>query len=102
MSSDPTRSSNLVQVDAYMIPEESAAQYIADRERLAAVAIAYMSRFCTFVERCWQGSEDGEAIVGLDEAGEIISMIHLDPDGVRLLDRPDDLQDYLRPDRAAH
>lgn len=101
MSSEPTRSSNLVQVDTCLVPEERAAQYIADRERLAAFAIACMSRFCASAERCWQGSEDREAIVELDEAGEIISMIHLDPDGVSLLDRADDLQDYLRPMRAA-
>lgn len=101
MSSKRTDSSNMVQVDAYLIPEERAAQYVADRERLAAFASAYMTQFCASVQRCWQGSEDGEAVVGLNEAGEIISMIHLDPDGVRSLDKPDDLKAYLRPDPTA-
>ena len=83
-------------VDAYMVPNEEVDQYIADREELAAVAIGLMSPFCASVERCWKGSQDGEAIVGLDSAGEIISMIHLDPDGIELLHKPDELKAYLR------
>ena len=101
MSTEPTDSSNLVQVDAYMVPEERAARYIADRERLAAFSIAYMTQFCASVQRCWEGSEDGEAVVGMNEAGEIISLIHLDPDGVRLLDKPDELKEYLRPNSTS-
>ena len=101
MSKKSTQPSNMVQVDAYMIPVERAEQYIADRETLAALAIELMTPFCASVERCWQGSEDGEAIVGLNGAGEILSMIHLDPDGIKLLDNVVALKEYLQPGHVA-
>lgn len=69
----------MVWVDSYLIPVEEAEQYIADREFCAAEAAKVMERFCTSVSREWAGSEDGEAVVGVDQHGEILCMIHLDP-----------------------
>lgn len=78
-----------------MIPNEDLEQYIADRERLAARAIELLTPFCASVERHWQGSEDGEAVVGYDAQGNIFSHVHLDPDGIALLNRPGALEAYL-------
>ena len=40
-------------------------------------------------------------IVGLNGAGEILSMIHLDPDGIKLLDNVVALKEYLQPGHVA-
>lgn len=88
--------SGMTLVDAYWVPNSEAGQYIADREALAEVATEFLKPFCASVERCWKGSEDGEAIVGMNSVGEIISLIHLDPDGVALLRKPEQLKAYLQ------
>lgn len=93
--------SGMTLVDVYMVPNENVGQYIADRERLAATAIKLMTPFCASVERCWKGSQDGEAIVGFNATGEIVSMIHLDPDDIELLNKPKELEAYLQVRRVA-
>lgn len=75
----PTRQ-GMVLVDAYWIPQANAANYINKREHLAQRLQVAMAQFCNKVERCWAGSEDGEAVVGYNSAGEIQTLRHLDPD----------------------
>lgn len=96
MTHESGKPSGMTLVDAYMVPDEDVDEYIADRERLAALAIKILTPSCALVERCWQGSEDGEAVVGFNAEGEILSMIHLDPDGIELLGKPEALRAYLR------
>ena len=76
------RKDDMVRVDAYMVPRSMARAYIADREACAEAAMAVMRTFCAHVSRDWAGSEDGEAVVGCDERGDLICMIHLDPEGI--------------------
>ena len=101
MTRKSKKSFGMTCVDAYMVPNEDVAQYIADREKLAALAIELMKPSCASVERCWEGSQDGEAIVGFNAAGEIVSMIHLDPDGIKMLSNPEELKAYLQVRGAA-
>lgn len=100
MTRKSKKASGMTLVDAYMVPNKHVDQYIADREKLAAIATELMKPFCASVERCWKGSQDGEAIVGFNSAGEIVSMIHLDPDGIELLNKPKELEAYLQVRRA--
>ena len=80
----------MVLVDAYLIPADQADAYIAAREALAERATRVLQAMCSSVERCWAGSQDGEAIVGLDADGEIQALTHLDPDAVDALGELDD------------
>ena len=80
----------MILVDAYLIPAEQADAYIAAREALADKATRVLQEMCVSVERCWAGSQDGEAIVGLDAHGEIQALTHLDPDAVDALGALDD------------
>lgn len=66
-------------VDAYLIPDHEVEAYVAERERLATEALDAMKTFCHDARRDWAGSEDGEAILGLDKRGDLIAVIHLDP-----------------------
>ncbi len=72
-------SQKMILVDAYWIPENEAGQYIAAREETARRLTQAIQSFCPGVERCWAGSEDGEAVVGLDSKGELMVVMHLDP-----------------------
>ena len=67
-------------VDAYRVPACEAEAYRARREQLAQAARAHFrAAGCAAVQRCWAGSEDGEAVVGLDENGALLCLVHLDP-----------------------
>ena len=87
-----------VKIDAWMIPEAEAPRYEADREKAAqAMEKALQARYHHTARR-FRGSEDGEAVVGLDEKGEMQCLIHLDPSNVaaavRALDA-DTFEDFI-------
>lgn len=88
----------MVKVDAYLVEAVHAHAYIAQREQAAARAMQAMRGFYHRVDRCRAGSQDGEAVVGINAKGEIVAMIHLDPQGVeRIHSLPDDaLAEMLR------
>lgn len=69
----------LRRVDVWDIPEEEADAYIEKRERYAALATKCYEARSLNVRRDFQGSEDGEAVVAVDETGEIAFLLHLDP-----------------------
>ena len=94
----------MILVDAYLIPAGQADAYIAAREVLADKATRVLQEMCVSVERCWAGSQDGEAIVGLAARGRIQALTHLDPDAVSALGELDDaaLRDwFLLQDKPA-
>lgn len=77
--SEYERSGNLIIVDAFWIPEEEAEKYIHDRELLAELVTEVFASEGYAVERSFQGSEDGEAILALDEKEDLQRVLHLDP-----------------------
>ena len=74
-----------VRVDAYCVSSSEEKSYRADREELATRSLKVFGKYFHSTERCWAGSEDGEAVVGLNEKGELRALIHLDPMGIDLL-----------------
>ena len=48
-------------------------------------ARAAMESFCQRVALSYKGSQDGEALVGYDDKGEAIALIHMDPEGVKAI-----------------
>ncbi|KGQ69868.1 hypothetical protein OA57_09550 [Chelonobacter oris] len=72
----------MVKVDAYLIPESEAEQYIADRTLAAKRLEEAMLTFCERIEYGGKGSQDGEFITGIDHDGEYIVLMHLSPDEV--------------------
>ena len=82
-----------VQVDAYCIPSSEVEVYKAQREELAEKALRFFETFCHHTSRDWAGSQDGEAVVGLNKQNEIIALIHLDPDGVEFMNQYPDVKD---------
>ncbi len=81
----PERVDGMVLVDSYYIPEEEAAQYIQDREFFAQKATEVFAEFCHSVTRDWKGSQDGEAVLGLNKEGSLIALVHLDPSDVEMM-----------------
>ncbi|MBE1556677.1 hypothetical protein [Sporosarcina limicola] len=81
------RSKGMVLVDNYWIPKSQAKKFLETRERCAVEATLIMGEFCEKVERCWAGSEDGEAVVGTDQHGEIVCLIHLDPGKIVIMEK---------------
>lgn len=79
----PDKDSKCVNVDGWMIPTERVERYRAARELCAAIASMIFAPYCAEVKRQWAGSEDGEAVTGLDKAGQLICLVHLDPDMVQ-------------------
>lgn len=71
----------------YHIPYAEAAAYQRRIKRCRKAALAAMRTFCPYALAQWQGSEDGEAVTGLDARGELVAVIHLDSDGLDLIER---------------
>lgn len=69
-------------VDAYLIPKKEAGPYKRQRKQARKLAIQAMESFCYRAHASFKGSQDGEAVVGLDKKGDLVALIHLDPDGV--------------------
>ncbi len=74
-----------VQVDAYCVASSEEESYRADREELAKQALFVFAKHFHSASRQWAGSQDGEAVLGLDEKGQLKALIHLDPNGIELL-----------------
>ena len=70
---------SFVKVDAYLIPTGEHEGYVRDRDELREKAKEVFSLDCAHVECDFSGSEDGEAVVGVNEDGEIVHLIYLDP-----------------------
>lgn len=87
-----------VLLDNYWIDESILEEYIANRKKATDKAIAAMLNFCATVNKEWAGSEDGEAVVGYDENGNIRSVIHLDPLSIKkiLSMKKKELIDFLK------
>ena len=93
-----------VRVDAYLIPENEAEAYIADREYYAEKAAEIFREFYPLVFRAWAGSEDGEAVTAYDKDGRLMMHIHLDPSGISGMKEADQkgelrrwlLSDYIK------
>lgn len=88
-----------VNVDGWMIPENQVKTYMRDREACAQRLMRIMEEQGLSAHRMWRGSEDGEAVVGLNPQGEIVLAEHLDPGTVKKVTLlPDDeaLLNFLR------
>lgn len=101
MSSKYKKMDGMVLVDAYWILEEEAEAYIAEREEAASRALRAFLTFCVGTDRCGEGSEDGEYIVGINSNGEYRGLIHLDPASVAsiLAASPEELVALLKGER---
>ncbi|PKK38674.1 hypothetical protein ABB02_01980 [Clostridiaceae bacterium JG1575] len=69
-------------VGSYYIPDDLVDEYLRNRKELARKARRIFKKYCHSVCRDFKGSQDGEALIGLDEHGKIKMFIHLDPDGI--------------------
>lgn len=88
----------MVSIDGWQIPATEAEAYRAARERTARRALEVLQAICARTDRRWAGSEDGEAVVGLDADDELVAVIHLDPSTVERAESMDDgaLEDWIR------
>lgn len=94
----PLEMDGMVLVDSYYIPKEQAEEYSKDREYYAQKTKEIFAKFCYEVVRDWKGSQDGEGILGRDRSGELIAVVHLDPDFVEMMkdaDRKKNLEGAL-------
>lgn len=74
-----------IRVDAYMIENNEAENYIKDREQKYEEAKAYLEERGYSIERAYQGSEDGEAIIyKAGEEDDWHFLTHLDPSFLEL------------------
>ncbi|TNG92794.1 hypothetical protein FHQ28_02870 [Pasteurellaceae bacterium USgator11] len=81
----PQKFQKMVKVDAYLIPESEAEQYIADRTLTAQRLEKAMLTFCERIEYGGKGSEDGEFITGIDQHGEYQVLMHLSPEEIEMV-----------------
>lgn len=72
----------MVNVDGYAIRRSMLETYLEDREQLAERLMRLMQQKGLKTERRWAGSEDGEAVLGLNAKGSIVAWMHLDPDSI--------------------
>ncbi|MBK2403386.1 hypothetical protein GTU75_00615 [Erysipelothrix rhusiopathiae] len=94
----PIYMDDLVLVDAYYVPRDTVQSYIKDREFFAMKAQDVFATFCARVERKWENTEEGEAIVGYDEHNTIVALVHLNPKGIEQMlhaYQNHDLESYL-------
>lgn len=71
----------------YYIPYAEAAAYKRRLKRCRKAALSAMRGFCPFAISQWADSQDGEAVCGLDSQGNLIALIHLDSDGLDLIEQ---------------
>ncbi len=74
-------------VGGYWVPYQEAAEWSRRVKRSRKAAMDAMATYCPYVISQWKGSEDGEAVCGLDSKGDLVSVIHLDVDGVDLIEQ---------------
>lgn len=84
-------------IDAYYIPNDQVEQYTHDRERYSDALLYILSQFYETTERCFEGSDDGEAIVAFDD--DIPKkIVYLDPetvDALRMLETTKSLKQAI-------
>lgn len=68
-------------VDAYYIQDDQVELYKQDRERYSDALIYILSQYFSDVDRMFEGSEDGEAIVAFQN-GEPKKCIYLNPETI--------------------
>ncbi len=90
----PREVDGMVLVDVFYIMKEDVEAYTADREHYAQKALQFFATFCPYPERDWAGTEDGEAVLGLNYNGEIRAMVYLDPDGIDGMKEADDEDEF--------
>lgn len=73
-------------VDAYLIPYAEVKQYKRRRNAARKAVKQAMYTFCKTVYTDFHGDQDGEAVIGLDDKGESIAFIHLDPYNLDLIE----------------
>lgn len=86
-------------VYGWHIPEEEADEYIRIREGFAAKALDFYAQRFHSVRRDFKGSQDGEAVLGLDEKGELQCVLHLDPMNIEAMqeaEKKGELEQYFR------
>lgn len=75
-------------VGGYHIPYREAASYKRRIKYCRKAAMEAMKSFCPIVLSQWKESgEDGEAVTGLNAKGELIALIHLNPDGLDMIEK---------------
>ena len=74
-------------VGGYWVPYREAAAYKRRVKRLKKAALSAMGRLCPYAIAQFANSQDGEAVTGLDEKGELIALIHLDSEGLDLIEK---------------
>ncbi|WP_232188483.1 hypothetical protein [Mammaliicoccus sciuri] len=68
-------------VDAYYIQDDQVELYKQDRERYSDALIYILSQYFSDVDRMFEGSDDGEAIVAFQN-GEPKKCIYLNPETI--------------------
>lgn len=94
----PEKMDNMTLVDAYYIPDEEVEDYIFHREKYAEILLEAFKEKYNFAERAFQGSQDGEAVIGLDEKEDLMNLIHLDPmtiEDMKVAEKENKLKEYL-------
>ena len=94
----PEKMNGMTLVDAYYILDEEVEEYVFYREKYAEILLKAFKEKYNSAERAFQGSQDGEAVIGLDEDGNLINLIHLDPmtvDEMKKAEKEDKIEEYL-------
>jgi len=71
----------------YHIPYREAAAWHRRVKRCRKAALRAMRAFCPYALAQWAGSEDGEAVTGLDRKGELVAIVHLDAEGLDFIEK---------------
>lgn len=74
-------------VGGYWIPYREAAAYKRRVKRLKKAALKAMGRLCPYAVAQFANSQDGEAVTGLDTKGGLLALIHLDSEGLDLIEQ---------------
>lgn len=69
-------------IDGYLIPKKEVGAYKRNRKRARKLLLQAMESVCYRACTAFRGSEDGEAVLGLNKQGEIMAIIHLSPGDV--------------------
>lgn len=81
----PAHADGMTSVDGYYIPDEEVDAYLKERAYYGKKAEEIFRRFCPNTIRDWAGTQDGEAVLGLDEKGKLMMLIHLDPTDIETM-----------------
>lgn len=76
-----------VLVGGYWVPYQQAGAWRRRVKLARKHAVSAMKTFCPYVLPQWAGSEDGEAVTGLNNQGDLMAIIHLDDNGIALIEK---------------